>query len=456
MYSTTAAEIWQELEERFGRSYGHQFFQVQKELNPITQGTNNITGYYTRIKKLWDELRDLSNLPQCTCNAAHEMQKYEENKKLMQLLVGLNDCYSSVIRKILMMKPLPSIREVYSLLIQEEKKREVSASLQFMHDSASMNVGFFSSSNKFQKNKSEGKRLSMFCDYCKSAGHNKERCYKLHGFPSNFRNNREKRMAAQVQGGNSDGPSASHNAIHLHVPELTLSQYNKLMQLINEGPESSLQNSELYPSALTANVTAATTMAGILSDPLQNYKKSFVCSSNCKQTFNMNTWIIDTGASDGMFHDVKSFKTLNSLRTPYLVTLATGHEISVSHIGTVVLADNLAITGILLVPSFHFNLVSIGKLTQQLSCKITLTMDFCVLQAPSLKKPLVLGRASKDYTYCIYIRKRRWFVFLLIKIDFVSVPNLMVHVLFLLKFLYLRLVPQSCFGTIDKYLVCLK
>ena len=61
-YTTTAYEIWTELEERFGQSNGPQLFQIQKEPNQIAQGSSNITSYYTRIKRLWDEMKALSNL----------------------------------------------------------------------------------------------------------------------------------------------------------------------------------------------------------------------------------------------------------------------------------------------------------------------------------------------------------------------------------------------------------
>lgn len=53
VYATTASEIWDDLEERFGQSNGPQMFQIQKELSQAVQGTNSITAYYTRIKKLW-------------------------------------------------------------------------------------------------------------------------------------------------------------------------------------------------------------------------------------------------------------------------------------------------------------------------------------------------------------------------------------------------------------------
>lgn len=39
--------------------------------------------------------------------------------------MGLNDAYSSVRSNILMISPLPSVNQAYSLLIQDEKQREI-------------------------------------------------------------------------------------------------------------------------------------------------------------------------------------------------------------------------------------------------------------------------------------------------------------------------------------------
>jgi len=52
----------------------------------------------------------------------------------------LNDDYHAIKGNILMMTPLPSISQVYSMLIQGEKQREIRSSGQFLTDSASLAV----------------------------------------------------------------------------------------------------------------------------------------------------------------------------------------------------------------------------------------------------------------------------------------------------------------------------
>lgn len=157
VYMNSASEMWLELIERFGKLNGPQLFQIQKELSQISQGSSNIITYYTKIKGFWDEIQTLCNLPQCSCGASQELHKLEEGQKLMQFLMGLNESYTAVRGTILMMKPLPSIRQAYSLLIQEEKKMEIGSGGQFTSDTVSFNAGFASNHNThFNKNNTQG------------------------------------------------------------------------------------------------------------------------------------------------------------------------------------------------------------------------------------------------------------------------------------------------------------
>lgn len=60
------------------------------------------------------------------------MNKSLQDERLIQFLMGLNDTYAVVKSSILMITPLPTVNHVYSLLIQDEKQREVFVSSQFL------------------------------------------------------------------------------------------------------------------------------------------------------------------------------------------------------------------------------------------------------------------------------------------------------------------------------------
>lgn len=58
-YLNNAKELWDELENRYDQTNGAKLYQLQQEINDHTQGNLDITGYYTKIRKLWEELSTL-------------------------------------------------------------------------------------------------------------------------------------------------------------------------------------------------------------------------------------------------------------------------------------------------------------------------------------------------------------------------------------------------------------
>ncbi|XP_047267602.1 uncharacterized protein LOC124898031 [Capsicum annuum] len=105
IYSTTAKELWDSLEQRFGKSNGAKLVHLQKELSILVQGNSNVSGYFTKMKRIWDELDSL--------NASGN---------------------------ILMMKSLPGLDVTYSLLLQDENQREIYVNEQIFSESSSFMV----------------------------------------------------------------------------------------------------------------------------------------------------------------------------------------------------------------------------------------------------------------------------------------------------------------------------
>ncbi|XP_019260484.1 PREDICTED: uncharacterized protein LOC109238464 [Nicotiana attenuata] len=229
-YVNDAKELWQELEDRYDQTNGAKMYQLQKEINDLTQGSLDITGYYTKMKMLWEELHTLNANTQCNCQCVcgekANMHKAEQDRRLIQFLMGLNEVYTVVRGNILMMNPLPTIAQAFSILIQEEKQHEVRPQNQLNLESVSMNVhsqpnnGFRTNYNQVtntgnQFNRSGYRGPRMFCDDCKRQGHTKDKCYKLHGFPQNFKFTRGKNTAsaANVHAGLQEFPAGEHDLI---------------------------------------------------------------------------------------------------------------------------------------------------------------------------------------------------------------------------------------------------
>jgi len=98
--------------------------------------------------------------------------------------MGLNESYIQVRGNILMINPTPTFSQVYSLLVQEERQRQVKSSAQFQGEGASFNASTASFNQTIGQRKKEGRRSQLFCTHCKRSGHAVEKCYKIHGHPS--------------------------------------------------------------------------------------------------------------------------------------------------------------------------------------------------------------------------------------------------------------------------------
>jgi hypothetical protein len=141
-----------------------------------------IAAYYTKLKGLWDELGSYSNTV-CSCGADHK------RRQLMQFLMGLNDSYKAIRGQILLLNPLPDVRQAYSSIIQEEKQRSLNDT-QEAAETAAMTIqrdaltalavrsgqGASSRSNSFN-------RKPLHCSYCDNDHHVRDTCWKLHGYP---------------------------------------------------------------------------------------------------------------------------------------------------------------------------------------------------------------------------------------------------------------------------------
>ena len=61
----------------------------------------------------------------CSCASQGSAIKFIEQQQLMQFLMGLTDMYQVVRSNIMMLKPLPSVAQASSIILQEEQHREL-------------------------------------------------------------------------------------------------------------------------------------------------------------------------------------------------------------------------------------------------------------------------------------------------------------------------------------------
>lgn len=147
--------------------------------------------------------------------------------------MGLNESYSAIRAQILLMKPIPSITEVLSLLIQEERQRSAGIlELPPSSDPVTLAVGTSpkNSSPADRSRRKDSQRL--VCTHCNIKGHVVERCYKLHGYPPGykFRSSTPDVSASSAQPCSNPKSINAANSVAANAPDffssLNSSQYS--------------------------------------------------------------------------------------------------------------------------------------------------------------------------------------------------------------------------------------
>ena len=90
-----------------------------------------------------------------------------------------------------------------------------------------------------------------------------------------------------------------------------------------------------------------------------------------------NAWIIDSGATDYMTLNPNQFKTYLPCPSNRKIIVVDGTTTTVAGIGDVQVTSNMVLKNVLHVPQLSTNLVSIQKLTQDLSCWVIFDASFC-------------------------------------------------------------------------------
>ncbi|KAL5570946.1 hypothetical protein UlMin_020543 [Ulmus minor] len=176
MYLDSAFDMWSDLYDRFHQGNNPRVFQIKQLLGNLVQGSNDVSGYFTRLKTLWEELKDFRPFPMCSCGAMKQLIDLQQHDYVLQFLMGLNKSFSRVRAQIIMLDPLPSINKVFSLIVQEERQRSLSSLNLFQ-----LNVAAFGASSS-NYNSYKGKKDKPYCTHCGMLGHTIEKCYKVHGY----------------------------------------------------------------------------------------------------------------------------------------------------------------------------------------------------------------------------------------------------------------------------------
>lgn len=358
IFSNTAHEVWEDLQSRFSQSNAPRIFEIERDIACLTQDQMSVAAYYTKLKKLWDELASYNDAV-CTCGIGNK------RRRLMQFLMSLNESYSAIRGQILLMNPLPDVGQAYSSITQEEKQRNlgiamVTAQNSAMHIQQPKSTIFATQSRQGSHSCSNSSnRKVLHCDYCDRDHHTMKTCWKLHGFPPGH----PKHQSNQKHG--TDGsdvfgkikgkhPSWAHNVKDgSSVPDVQTVMNGlsdlQLQQILSIVHNKSAPTVGAQPLPSNPNVNVTGTSSGLSKKPL----------------------IVDSGASDHLTSTPASLidSKKNFILPP--VIMPNGDKAPIVSTSTLPLNSSFSLKNVLGVPTCKVDLISVSRLTRDLNCFLT-------------------------------------------------------------------------------------
>lgn len=185
-YKRDASTLWKLLKRRYGQTNRLVLFSLRK-LKKCSQREKSVTSYFSKLQAIWDGLEKYKEAP-CGCTPCGCRMK-ENPERLMTFILGLNDKYLKIRRHILLMNPLPTLVDAYSMILTEEKKqRKVNAFLARTNNESKCPPN---RENTYKGSKESSrdyhKEIANRCINCKKFGHTIDDCYYLNGFPVHHR-----------------------------------------------------------------------------------------------------------------------------------------------------------------------------------------------------------------------------------------------------------------------------
>ncbi|XP_010470454.1 PREDICTED: uncharacterized protein LOC104750360 [Camelina sativa] len=181
-FISDAHQLWVDLKERFSVGNKVRIHQIKAQLASCRQDGQTVLDYYGRLCTLWEEYGIYKLIKACTCGLCVrgvEPAKKREEEKVHQFVLGLDESrFGGICTNIISMDPLPSLGEVYSRIIREERRLST---------------------------------VRTSCSHCGRVGHEKKDCWQIVGFPEwwSERNNNGRGSRGRGRGDRDTG--ASHH-----------------------------------------------------------------------------------------------------------------------------------------------------------------------------------------------------------------------------------------------------
>ncbi|KAH0670098.1 hypothetical protein KY289_024591 [Solanum tuberosum] len=205
------------------------------------------------------------------------MYKAEQDRRLIHVLMGLNEVYTTVRGNILMMVVLPTMAQAFAILCQEDRQREMKP-----HNSTVLDPTSLIASSSTHS----GKGYKTICNSSRGSASISDSGSAANAFTSEEGNNQ----------------SEENDELRRQVPmNLSKNQYEQLLNLLE-----TLQVGNNYVDNSRNMLSGAVNLA-------------------------------DSGASHHMTYNKLALKNIRPLPYPFVITLLNGYKVKVNEVGDVCL-----------------------------------------------------------------------------------------------------------------------
>ncbi|KAK1420482.1 hypothetical protein QVD17_22111 [Tagetes erecta] len=379
IFSKLALDVWEELKETYSKIDGSVIYNLYKQINSTTQNGSPISDYYHKLNSLWRQYDMLAKLPKCTCNSSIAVTDFNNQIKLMQFFMGLDDTYQPLRTSLLSKEPLPSVKSAFAIISAEESHRNTNFNSHISKPQVSAFV------SKFNEHKKQNRQNIPKCTHCSLTGHTVEKCFELIGYPVGYKK-KSNLTRAQVKSNSANAKVDSSDISSCNPQPFTSDQIAKIISMITQNASNSS----------TCNMT------GSFNTPtLDNKLYEAFCSNSNDMENGHHLWIIDSGANQ---HLVTSDKNIINGVDVSEFNLTVGHpngtKAMIKIIGDLKLSKDIILKGVMVIPNYCVNLISVNKMAKENKLYSFFTDSHCYIQDPLRQKLVMIGReVSGLYTF---------------------------------------------------------
>ncbi|CAL1356676.1 unnamed protein product [Linum trigynum] len=199
-FAETAREIWADLHAHFGQGSSSRAYELRRLISMLQQEKHSVSAFYTKLRAYWEEASAISPTPVCTCGlctcgVSRQVREQQDNSRLFDFLMGLDDAFAAVRSQVLAMRPIPSLSKVFNIALNEEQQKAITQNRRPSPEAAAFNTR----GETDRSARSAGERERVRCTHCQKTGHLRENCYELVGYPPRDREKDRDRAAGDKQ-----------------------------------------------------------------------------------------------------------------------------------------------------------------------------------------------------------------------------------------------------------------